>query len=328
MRAVGDGAYARPRLPPSSEPSGEAVSEELAAAALVLARQQSLIKTAQAEDVGLHRKRCQRLVDRGVWERLDIGVYGPVGVPMTWRRWLMLGVLLAPDGSLGSHRSCAALLGVGGINGPKPEITIPRGSTLRRPWLIVHESTDLELADRRRVDGIPITGPRRLAMDLGSVVSADRYRQAMRGLRSQHGVRFDVLLRTYLRHKRSGRNGGAALRGWLDRYVDTGGVAESELEQLALDAFLDAGLQPTAQLWVEVGGGARYRIDLAFPDRMIAVEVNGSQHEEKPATLADAVRTAALEAAGWTVVVIRSKTFASDLVRAMATVRSASVVAP
>jgi very-short-patch-repair endonuclease len=303
------------------------VSEQLAAVAVVLARQQSLITTSQAEEAGVHRKRCQRLVDRGLWERLDTGVYGPVGVPMTWRRWLMLGLLLAPSGSLGSHRSCAALLGVGGITNPKPEITIPRGSSLRRPWLVVHESTDLELADRRRVDGIPITGPRRLAMDLGSVVGVERYRQAVRGLRSQHGVRFDALLRTYLRHKRSGRNGGAALRDWLDRYADTGGVAESELEQLALDAFLDAGLRPTSQLWVEVEGGKRYRLDLAFPELMLAVEVNGSQHEEKPATVDDALRTAALEAAGWTVVVIRSRTFATDLVRAITTVRSASVVA-
>jgi very-short-patch-repair endonuclease len=302
------------------------VSDELAAAVRILARQQSLITTSQAEAEGVHRKRCQRLVDRGIWERLDTGVYGPAGVPMTWRRRLMLGLLLAPDGSLGSHRSCAALLGVGGFSGPKPEISIPRGTSLRRPWLIVHESTDLALADRRRVDGIPITGPRRLAMDLGSVVPPDRYRQAVRGLRSQHGVRFDSLLRTYLRHKRSGRNGGAALRDWLDRYADTGGVAESELEQIALDAFLDAGLSPTAQLWVEGEGGARYRLDLAFPDLMIAVEVNGSQHEERPAQERDASRTAALEAAGWTVLVIRSKTFATDLVRAIATVR-ASVVA-
>ena len=34
-----------------------------------------------------------------------------------------------------------------------------------------------------------------------------------------------------------------------------------------------------------VDGTRRYRIDLAFPDLMIAVEVDGSQHEERPATL-------------------------------------------
>lgn len=302
------------------------MSVDLTAAARVLARQQSLITTEQADEARISRKGCQRLVDRGVWERLDHGVYGPTGVPLTPQRRLMLALLLAPAGSLASHRSCAALLAVGGLVNPAPEITIPRGSTLRRPWLTVHESTDLALADRCVVEGIPSTGPRRLAMDLGSVVSEERYRHTVRELRSRYGVGFEQLLRTYLRHKRSGRNGGAALRDWLDRYADVGGIAESGLEQLALDAFLDAALQPTAQHWVQVEGGARYRIDLAFPALMIAVEVDGSQHEERPAQLADAERDAALEAMGWTVIRIKAKTFATDLARAIELVRRASVV--
>lgn len=163
-------------------------------------------------------------------------------------------------------------------------------------------------------------------MDLGSVLSPKHYRQTIRELRYRHDVGFPALLRTYLRHKRSGRNGGAALRDWLDRYADVGGVPESGLEQLALDAFLDAGLRPVAQHWVETVDGVRYRLDLAFLDRMIVVEVDGSQHEEKPAKVADAVRDAALEAMGWTVIHIRSKTFATDLARALRTVLQASVV--
>lgn len=294
---------------------------ELGAAARILAAQQSLVTTRQAASVGIDRERCRSLVRQRIWERVDHGVYGPLGVPLTWRRRLMVGLLLAPPGSLGSHRSAATILGVGGMPEPPPEITIPRGTTLRRPWLVVHESTDLALADRRRIDGIPVTGPRRLAMDLGSVVSEKRYRQTVRELRARHGLGFEDLLRTYLRHKRSGRNGGGALRDWIDRYVDIGGIAESGLEQLALDAFIDAGLQPVAQLWVEVPDGPRYRLDLAFPDRMIAVEIDGSQHEERPARAADSARDAALEALGWTVVRVRSRTFAADLADAIRRVR-------
>jgi very-short-patch-repair endonuclease len=303
------------------------MSDELAAATRLLARQQSLITTRQAEEVGLGAKRCRRLVDRGLWERLDHGVFGPSGVPMTWRRRTMLGLLLAPAGSMGSHRASAALLDVAAVIRPVPEITIPRGATLRRPWLVVHESTDLDLADRRVVDGIPTTGPHRLAMDLGAVVSPKQYRQAMRGLRARHGLDFRDLLRTYLRHKRSGRNGGAALRDWLDRYVDVGGIPESGLEQVVLDALLDAGFRPVAQHWVEIDGVARYRLDLAFPGLLIAIEVDGSQHAERPATMADARREAALVAAGWTVLRIRSATFTADLLRVIETIHQASVVA-
>jgi very-short-patch-repair endonuclease len=303
------------------------MSEALAAAARILARQQSLITTRQAEGVGVGRQRCKRLVDRGVWERVDHGVYGPAGVPLDWQRRTMLGLLLAPAGSLGSHRASAALLDVGAVLRPVPEITIPRGSTLRRPWLVVHESTDLDRADRCVVDGIPITGPRRLAMDLGAVLSPKQYRQVMRGLRAQHGLDFRDLLRSYLQHKRSGRNGGAALRDWLDRYVDVGGIPESGLEQVVLDALLDAGFRPVAQHWVEIDGASRYRLDLAFPGLRIAVEVDGSQHQERPATVADAKREAALATAGWTVLRIRSATFTADLLRVIETIHQASVVA-
>jgi len=288
----------------------------------VLRRQHALITTSQAAAAGVGRERCADLVRRGIWERPCRGLYGPAGVPWTWRRRVMAAVLLAPDRSLVSHRSAAVLLGVGGFDEPVPEITIPRGTRLRRPGIVVHESTDLPLADVRRVDGIPVTGPRRLAMDLGGVVSDARYRQTVRELRLHRGVSSEELLRTYLRHKRSGRSGGAALRAWLDRYFAISGVPESGLELVVLDALLDAGLPaPVAQHWVQTAAGT-YRLDLAWPDLRIAVEVDGRQHRDPDAVAADARRDAALAALGWTVIRIRSWSLATDLRAAITHLRS------
>jgi hypothetical protein len=193
---------------------------------------------------------------------------------------------------------------------------------MRRPGVIVHESTDLHLAEIRRIDGIPTTGPRRLAMDLGAVVSEARYRQTVRELRHQHHVPAARLLQTYLRHKRSGRNGGAALRAWLDRYYAIEGVPESGIELVVLDALIDAGLPtPVAQLWVDTPAG-RFRLDLAWPDLLVAVEVDGRQHADPDAVVADARRDAALAALGWTVIRVRSWALASDLRVAIDRVRS------
>ncbi len=301
--------------------------EALRGTAETLRCQHGLITAAQAHELGVNRERCRQLVLRHIWERVRRGLYGPVGMPWTWRRRLMAAVLLAPEGSLASHRCGAHLLGVGGLVEPQPEITIARGKRMRRDDVVVHESTDLQLADRIVIDGIPTTGPRRLAMDLGAVVSEARFRHTLRELRFQHGVTSEQLLRTYLRHKRSGRDGGGALRDWLDRYYAVEGVAESGLEQVTLDAFIDAGLPtPVLQLWIDTGAG-RFRVDMAFPGLAIVVEVDGSQHEGVGATCDDAIRDAALEALGWTVVRIRRRTFASDLQRAIRVIRAKPLAA-
>lgn len=297
------------------------MTDVLTVAAPLMARQHALLTITQAQELGANRQLVADYVRRGIWERLDRGLYGPCGVPMTWRRRLMGAVLVAPPGSLASHRSAAELRGVGGMSDPPIEISVPRGHRHRRPDVIVHESTDLELARACTVDFIPTTGPARLAMDLGAVVSRKRYNQTIRELRFELDLSTSLLLHTYLQHKRQGRNGGGALRDWLDRYFDVEGVPESGLEHVVLDAILDAGLPtPLAQHWVDTASG-RYRLDLAYPEQKIAVEVDGIQHAEGDAPDHDAARTAALEGLGWTVIRIRSRFLATDLATGLARLR-------
>lgn len=297
--------------------------ELLLVTAPVLRRQQVLITRRQCLAVGLSPAAIRRLLDRGVWETVERSLYGPMGVPMTWSRRVMAASLLAPPGSLVSHRAAGALLGVGGLSEPRPEVSIPDGQTFRRPWLITHESRDLDLADVVVIDGIPTTGPRRLAMDLGSVVSSPRFKHAVREIRHQHGISKEQLLTTYLRHSQRGRNGAGPLRDWLDRYFAISGTAESGLELVVLDAILDAGLPaPTLQHWV-VTKGRRFRLDLAYPGLLIAVEVDGTQHEEDAEIVAgDAYRTELLEGCGWRVLRVRSKHMATDLPLLLADLRA------
>lgn len=290
-------------------------------AAPLLRAQHSLITRRQAVRLAESSHCVDHLLAKGIWEAVDRGLYGPTGVAMGWRRQLMAAVLLAPPRSLISHRAAAALAGVGGLINPTPEISIPRGKTFRRPWLITHESTDLHLADPTVIDAIPTTGLCRLAMDLGGVTSGARFAQTMRELRHGHGVENLALLRTYLRHKRQGRNGGAALRDWLDRYFAIEGVPESGAEHVVLDSILDASLPtPVVQHWVEVAGH-RYRLDLAYPALRIAIEVDGIQHEDRDIQLSDAERTARLRAAGWRVLRVRARHLATDLPALLAELR-------
>lgn len=299
------------------------MNELLVLSAPVLRRQQVLITRGQCLELGASPAAIRRLLDRGVWEAIERSLYGPAGVPMTWPRWLMAAQLLAPCGSLISHRAAGTLLGVGGLEQPRPEISIREGQSFRRPWLITHESVDLDLADVVEVDGIRITGPRRLAMDIGSVVSSERFKHTVREIRHEYGVTNGQLLATYLRHKQRGRNGGGPLRDWLDRYFAVVGVPESGLEVVVLDAILDAGLPtPVLQHWVETSGG-RFRLDLAYPAHKIAIEVDGEQHEEDvDVVVGDRRRSRLLKREGWTIVRVRSKHLATDLSAALRRLRT------
>ena len=286
-----------------------------------LRRQHSLRTRRQAFGEGMTPAHLRRLVETGTWEVLDSGLYGPAGVPMIWRRKLCAALLCAPCGSCASHRAAAALRGLGGLTEPPVEISIPRGTTFRRPDVMVHESTDLHLACVEVVDGIPTTGLRRLAVDLGGVVSFDRYKHTVRELRHRFGITSEQLLQTYLRHKVQGRNECGALRDWLDRYFEIGGVSESGIELLVLDVLLEAvSTAPVRQLWVTTDEG-RFRLDLAYPDLHLCIEVDGRQHCDPDIAAADARRTAALERAGWTVVRVRSWQLASDLQRVLRVLR-------
>lgn len=292
-------------------------------AAPILRSQQVLITRQQCFELCRSDAPLRQLLDRGIWEPVDRAIFGPVGVPMTWRRRVMAAYLLAPAGSLVSHRASASLLCVGGLDEPMPEVSIPAGSSFRRPWVITHESGDLELADVVVIDGIPATGPCRLAMDLGSVVSFPRFKHTVRELRHGHGVSSEELLRTYLRHKRQGRNGGGALRDWLDRYLSISGNAETGLELVVLDAILDAQLPaPVLQHWVTTRGG-RFRLDLAYPHLMLAIEVDGAQHDDLDIVPLDGRRTKLLNELGWRVIRVRSKHLATDLAKALRELRLA-----
>lgn len=304
----------------------DSVADFLATATPLLERQDGLITTAQALRCGATPDVLRSLVRRGMWVRLTRGLYGPSGVPMHWRRRYRAAWLLAPMGSLLSHRAAAHLLGAGGfVDPPTPELSIPRNTNLRRDGVIAHESLDLDLASRTVVDGIPCTGADRIAVDIGTVISPSRYVHLLRELRHGQGVSEDRLLRTYLRHKRRGRNGCGALRDWLDRNLPVSGVAESGLEQVVVEALLDAGFTGfELQREVSTAGG-RFRLDIAFAGPMIAIEVDGSQHRDRDIAAADVARTRHLEAAGWTVIRIRSDRLASDLADALALLRSVVV---
>lgn len=262
--------------------------------------QYGLITTEQAiKALGPSRKA------RWVAERRLISVQPSVfrmaGSPETWHQ-SVLAASLAVDGVV-SHRSAAELWGLIQPAG-YAEVSVS-GNVNRtvRPPAIVHRIIDLhpELAVDRQ--GFRLTDPVRTVIDLGLVVPWWSVRFAIgKGLSTRA---FDLSAVKGLRDAlgRPGRNGTGIVRDLLDGNLLMMGKEESELEKRFTALTRRFGL-PAFSLQHEVWESGRFvaRIDAAYPELKLAVEVDGFEHHSSPdAFQRDRTRQNRLVALGWTV---------------------------
>jgi sulfur-carrier protein len=153
----------------------------------------------------------------------------------------------------------------------------------------------------------------RTLCDLGAVVPHDKVEQALDDA-LRRGVSKRRIREGLDRAHRPGRTGTGVLRDVLDRPDRRGPVADSMFERFVERLLAASSLPaPVRQLRVrEPGGNRRARLDLAWPDVMLAVEPAGARFHGGPRRQrAAAERRKWLEALGWLVIDV----FWSDLGR-------------
>lgn len=224
----------------------------------------------------------------GRWERVAPGVYRLAGVPVTWRQRALAACLVAGPGAVVSHRS--VLWGVSGFRPGRVEITVPPGCGNRNPLARVHRS---EVGGVRR-DGIPVTGPPRTITDLAGVVGGDVLEEAVDDVLCRRLCRLDQLTAP------AGRRGSRALRTVLEAWNGDAlpaGVAEMRVVRELLAAGLP---QPVRQYEIRAGGQLVARVDLAYPEHRLALELDGFRwHAGRGPFRSDRLRRNRVEAAGW-----------------------------
>jgi hypothetical protein len=264
-----------------------------------------VITIAEALLHGASTHQLRRAVARGELDRAHAGVYRVTAAPRTWEQDLLVAVRAAGDGAMASHRSAAALWGLDGARRGRPEVVTPRHLRSWAPELgRCHESKDLRLAEPTERLAIPCTGLCRTLIDLGAVTRGlEPLQAAVDDAVRRKLCSWDDLLHTLARHSKKGRRGAGPLRAILEEcYGST--VPDSRFNRLVERLIVDSGLlAPVVEHCIyDARGRFLARVDLAYPELRIAVELDSRRHHlGAQAFEADRPRQNQLELHGWIV---------------------------
>jgi very-short-patch-repair endonuclease len=202
----------------------------------------------------------------------------------------MAAVLACGPGAALSHRSAAALWGIG-EEGDEIEITVHRPSPRRRPGIRIYRRPTLADRDLVERDGIPVASLVRTVVDLASILKPQRVERAVNEA-DRLGLIDPPTLRVELQVHRC-EPGVRPLRSLLDRR--TFRLTRSELERLFLPLAKRAGLAlPMTKQWVN-----GFEVDFFWPDLGLVVETDGLRYHRTPSEQArDRLRDQTHTAAG------------------------------
>jgi Transcriptional regulator, AbiEi antitoxin/Protein of unknown function (DUF559) len=265
-------------------------------------RQLGLLTRQQIRSLGLSDMAIQRRVASGRWVRVQPGVFAIGGGAASEDRDLLAACLAADRVVTVSHRAAAVRLGLTKLAPAPREISVDRERGLRLRGITLHRSRDLTPDHITRVGPLPMTTPARTLVDLGQVTAWYHVRDLLELLIARHLITANQAHAALELHSRRGRNGCGALRRVLEQRALLDRPTDSILESAFADVAAAFGLpRPIHQYEVSVAGSSRY-IDFAYPELMVAIEVDGF---ETHATLAgfvdDRVRGNDLALLGWTV---------------------------
>jgi len=267
--------------------------------AAIARAQHGVFNAEQAIDAGFTRAQIRYRVQTGRWEALNSGVYRPFGSAPTWEQRLMAACLAT--GGVASHRSAGVLWGLPGCARDVVEITATRHRRQQRGGVVCHESYLLGPNATTHIHDVPVTTIHRTIVDLASVLPSVPLEQAI-----DDAVRRSRTSPARLREELDRL--GPKRRGFrrMDRVLGLRfdwGSSESPLETRFRQLLRDGGVtEPVYQQEVELGSGRVARVDCAFVDRKLAIELDGAAtHTSRVDRQRDLLRQNGLILAGWRV---------------------------
>lgn len=254
----------------------------------LVARQRGVVSLAQAVEHGISARTVQRRARDGSWERLFPAVYLVGGHRLSDDAEVRAVALWAGDRATVTGPAAAFWHGMLPRAPEVIDVTVPAGTKPRPQPGIRIRRRDLSWIDRIEVDGVWVASKACAALETAGMVPDG---SAFLDRVLQRSVRFPTLYRSYCRNL--GRPGfgeaGRLIAAAADR-------AESAAERLLVAILRRAGIGG----WVLGHPFGNHRIDLAFPDAEVAVEVDGwAWHVDIERFQADRRKGNLLARAGW-----------------------------
>lgn len=257
----------------------------------VLARQHGVISRDQAVSCGLSVRTVRRRVLSGRWRELLPGVHLADGHPLDDTARVRAASLWAGAAGVVSGPAAAFWFGLLDRAGAPVVVTVPRSTTRPSRDLVRVRRRDLDPIDRTVRRGVGLTALPLTVLET-TAVWPDGPAFLDRALQ-QRRVTFGQLHEAYCRAA-----GSHGIRRAGEQLAAAGVGVDSALERRLVTVLRRADLSgfvprhPFGDTW----------IDIAFPDRRVAVEIDSwAWHTDPSRFAADREKGNALALAGWTV---------------------------
>ena len=184
--------------------------------------------------------------------------------------------------------------------------TVPE--TTRRnspPWARLARSSWFDDSDSlRRDDNLIVATPLRMLFGLAATLHPFRFTRAAEDAWNLGLISPESAADYLQRHRCRGKNGVTTMHRWLESVVGRQRPAQSGLEQLLIECLATVGLpDPVRQHPIRLATGEMIHLDIAWPDRLLAVEPGAARwHAGTLQQQRDQARDRACGEQGWHVI--------------------------
>jgi very-short-patch-repair endonuclease len=267
----------------------------------------------------------QRWMTRsGRWVPLRPGVYAVVGSVSSRMQQVAATALSLHPGAWLSHGTAGWLWGFPGLEEGRIEVLTGLERRVTLDGVRNHRSRCLFSADLTERGRLPITSPERTLVDISGRMGPSELARALDDGMRRRVVRLERMRRCADRLACAPGRRLAIVQELLAERLPGYDPGDSDLETRVLRLILNSGFPVPIQQYRVRLGGRTFRLDLAYPDVRLAVELDGWEyHRSRTAFDNDRSRANALVAAGWSVIRFTSRSSDGEILACIRAARQA-----